>query len=87
MSKIKRRFTSRSPNCVAMIFRRVTSQNVRKTSVLRTFSTALRCISVALQIGDRKVILRVVPQSFSIHYLLVGSMVKYSIGGDVLMWF
>ena len=75
--KIKRRFTSRSLNCVAIIFRHVASQNVRKTSIFHTFSTALRWIFVALQIGDREVILRVVTHLYPIHHSLVGSMVKY----------
>ena len=81
------RLTSRCPNCNAINIRRVASQNGRETSIFCTFSTALRWIFVALQIGDQEVILRVVPHLFPIHHLLVGFMVKYLIGGDVLMWF
>ena len=81
------RLTSRCPNCNAINIRRAASQNERETSIFRTFSWALRWTFVALQIGGQEVSLRVVSHLFTIHHFLVRSMVKYLIGGDVLMWF
>ena len=80
-----RSFSSRSPIFLAMNARRVALPNMLKMRFFDTVSAALRSIFVASQIEDREVILRVVANLFPIHRFIVGPMVKYLIGGEVLM--
>ena len=80
-----RSFSSLSPIVLAMNARCVALPNMLKMRFFDTVSAALRSIFVASYIEDLEVILRVVANLFPIHHFVVGPMVKYLIGGEVLM--
>ena len=66
-----RKITFRSPCCDVINTRCVASQNVRETSIFRTFSLATQRVLIASQNGEREVIFRIEIELFCIHHFLV----------------